>query len=589
MKRLTRLSLLCALVGTTFTVAALTPAEAEACGGTFCDGGAPLPMPVDQSGENILFVRDGTAMEAHIQIQYMGDPEKFGWVIPLTAEPTVIAPGSDPLFRNLLAASVPTYGFSRQSDSCQVPNASPDGGQGLTGGAAADDGGGDESGDEDDGVKILSTQEVGAFKVTMLTGDSAAAIVEWLDENGFEQDDEAIPILEQYLAEGHVFAAVKLTVGVGTDEIHPIMFRFESDEPCVPLRLTRIAAVEDMEIRTFFLGRARTVPRTYRHVEVNSLKIDWPNQAANYKEVVSLAVDEEHADGRAFVTEYAGPSDVVSTNGIADDRWNADTFVELAPQAVIARLGDQGLWECGESPDTFEYLCQSTHPLVQPLLDEFLPVPSGVDATQFYEDMEAYSEQIDLEAWDGVAFAAALEEVVFGPGRHGLELLADNGYLTRMYTTISPAEMTEDPMFHENGELDEVAGQRMATQRTLCNGDSIWTLPDGREVYVPAGEPWPDFDLEAPMDDKMPIAEFISEIPASGAPMRLADNQEIIDVQLRKYNQGKGWNGAEVPPGEAANDADTSGCSCRAGGGNGGVMWMFGLGVFMLGARRRWH
>ncbi len=43
--------------------------SAHACGGTFCDSG-PQAMPVDQTGENILFVMDGTTVEAHVQIQY---------------------------------------------------------------------------------------------------------------------------------------------------------------------------------------------------------------------------------------------------------------------------------------------------------------------------------------------------------------------------------------------------------------------------------------------------------------------------------------------------------------------------------------
>ena len=78
----------------------LAPAEAEACGGTFCDGG-PQPMPVDQSGENILFVRDGDFIEAHIQIQYEGEAERFGWVIPMQSVPE-FSVGSDPLFQSLL-------------------------------------------------------------------------------------------------------------------------------------------------------------------------------------------------------------------------------------------------------------------------------------------------------------------------------------------------------------------------------------------------------------------------------------------------------------------------------------------------------
>src|SRR5690606_32512003 len=87
---------------------ALSPSRAQACGGTFCDGGAP--MPVDQSGENILFVIDDGFVEAHIQIQYTGDPAKFGWVIPMQRAPEELRPGSEALFANLLAATVPQYG-----------------------------------------------------------------------------------------------------------------------------------------------------------------------------------------------------------------------------------------------------------------------------------------------------------------------------------------------------------------------------------------------------------------------------------------------------------------------------------------------
>lgn len=99
-------------------LAAWLPAEpARACGGFFCDLVNNQPIPVDQTGENILFAIDEAArtVEAHIQIQYTGDPLKFGWVIPVTAEPD-FAVGSELLFTNLLAATVPTYSFTFSSD-----------------------------------------------------------------------------------------------------------------------------------------------------------------------------------------------------------------------------------------------------------------------------------------------------------------------------------------------------------------------------------------------------------------------------------------------------------------------------------------
>ena len=54
----------------------LTTRPAAACGGTFCDSG-PRFMPVDQTGENIVFVMEPGKLEAHIQIQYKKEPAKF--------------------------------------------------------------------------------------------------------------------------------------------------------------------------------------------------------------------------------------------------------------------------------------------------------------------------------------------------------------------------------------------------------------------------------------------------------------------------------------------------------------------------------
>src|SRR5258708_1218223 len=80
---------------------------ASACGGTFCDTG-PRAMPVDQKGENVLFVVSQGQVEAHIQIQYKGDAARFAWVLPLPAIPEIEV-GSEALFQNLLAATVPRF------------------------------------------------------------------------------------------------------------------------------------------------------------------------------------------------------------------------------------------------------------------------------------------------------------------------------------------------------------------------------------------------------------------------------------------------------------------------------------------------
>jgi len=92
------------------------PRTARACGGTFCDNG-PKPMPVNQTGENIVFVMEPGMVEAHIQIQYKGEAAKFSWILPVQALPEVEV-GSQGLFDELLQATVPTYLVQTQFDSC---------------------------------------------------------------------------------------------------------------------------------------------------------------------------------------------------------------------------------------------------------------------------------------------------------------------------------------------------------------------------------------------------------------------------------------------------------------------------------------
>lgn len=532
---------------------AMAPQRAEACGGTFCDAG-PQPMPVDQSGENILFILDGEDVEVHIQIQYEGDPSKFAWVIPLTAVPE-FSIGSEQLFANLLSGTVPTYGFTTTQDDCPmasnaVPGGRGDAGAGLTGAPA------DEGEDGGGGPQIVLQQTVGAYEITVLEGGSAAEVITWLDANGYQQDPDAEPILEQYLAEGHLFGAIKLTGGAGVEQIHPIVLRYRSNEPCVPLRLTRIAAVEDMEVRTFFLGNGRVVPSNYRHVLVNPLKIDWLSLGANYKEVITAAVDVEHANGRAFVTEYAGDSAVVPSDLLTSPQWNAEAFRTATAVGLAAELQAQGLASCNEWDG-----CQLVHPLVGGLVGEFLALAPGVSVEQYLDCPECEAP----DEWDAEGFADAFAERIVAPGQHAEELLARWSHVTRMYTILSPHEMTEDPIFHARGDLPDVAATRQGDRRIRCSNDIVFTLPDGRRVFIPAGASWPEFP------DQMPWEEEVAEIPASGAPIILADRTSEIDQLLDEYNIAAGY------------DADScEGCSVRRDDAPG--RWALGMVALLLGA-----
>ncbi|MEZ4427686.1 MAG: DUF2330 domain-containing protein [Nannocystaceae bacterium] len=569
------------LCATAAALALLAPRIADACGGLFCDAG-PMTTPVDQTGENILFVMNGAQVEAHIQIQYDPDTDadQFAWVIPLQALPA-FSVGSDPLITNLLAGTVPSYQLLNTFDDC--------GDQGFptttdpsTGGFGTDGSPGDSGTGGEPGPEVILQTTVGAFDIVVLQGEDTPGLMQWLGDNGYQQDPDAAPIFDEYLKEGYLFAAFKLTNGAGVDQIHPIVLTFDTGEACVPLRLTRIAAKEDMEVRTFFLGEARVAPRNYRHVIVNPLKIDWLNLqgvAANYKEVITQAVDALKSDGHGFVTEYAGASSVVGQGGLHDPSWQAAPFVGAQPTAVVDTLEAQGIMAC------FANMCEYYHPLVEGLLREFLPVPDGLAADDFYACLECYPDSIDPNAWDGQAFADAYQQRVIDPGLHAVDLLNTWPYLTRMYTTISPGEMTVDPFFHENPQLPDVSASRAAVRRNLCTGDAVVRIPDGREVYVPQGEGWPAFV------DELPYEEDIEETMQSGAPVSLVDNTALINSKLDEWNSAHNWprdfneGGTETDAAGGTGGLPEGGCGCRSAGPGGAL----GLGLLLLtlGVRRR--
>lgn len=585
------------IVGLGSSIPLAIPTPAHACGGTFCDAGPnvmdPEAMPVDQTGETIVFAVDETHVEAHIQINY--DPEagaeRFAWLIPIMGQQPEFTVGSQQLFLNLQNATVPSYGYINNQESCGFGGGDFDDGwdgdwdgcDGSGGGGGAAPGGGDEEVGEDGGttgggVEVVSNTTVGAFDIVVLDAETTEDLMIWLGDNEFFQDPLAEPILQEYVEDGAMFAAIRLSNAADVGEIHPITMRYEGSEPCVPIRLTRIAAQEDMDIRAFFLADSRVYPSNYRHVELNPLKLDWIGLADNYKEVVTLAIDTPMVDGHGFVTEYAGRTEAIPREGLFEPSWDHVPFQSATALEAPGLLMQQGLLSCDGSE-----LCTEEHPLVGGLLATYLPVPEGVSAGSFYECMECYEELVDLEAWDAALFARDLRERIIAPGEHAQQLLDDHAFVTRLYTTLSPHEMTLDPTFHvEEGDeslLDDTAVT--ATRYFSCGGTiEMQGLPGDRTVRLATFDQWPDIS-----PNEMPFAQRITEHIPEAAPVVLSDETEQIDELLALWNAGvstrsRAANSCWGPDAEDPNAR--AGCGCRSD--DRGTGWSWALIGLALGA-----
>ncbi len=577
------------------------PSPAAACGGTFCDGGNG-GMPVDQTGETIVFAQGGGFVEAHVQINYEGgDASEFSWIVPVPEVPEIEV-GSLAFIEALRSATVPSYGITTGTNACNGTDT------GISSGFITDPDGGGASVDPE--LEIIELSTAGAFEYVILQGGTSASMMQWLADNGYAPNPLGPGLFDTYIDEGSVFVAFRLRHFAGIEDLHPVVIRYPGTEPCIPIRLTAVAAREDMDIRALFLGESRVLPTNYRHVRLNNLRLDWLQRAPAYAQVVGLAIDE--AGGRGFVTEYAGDSDVVDSTAVDATAFDPTAFVGIDPLGVVDVLVSQGLMTCTDS-------CAYTHELVPLLLREFFPAPAAVDPNIMYACLSCYERLLDLDAWDEASFIERYREFISDPMNHSSDLLQTWPYLTRLYTRISPSEMTADPMFAEVEGLGPVPNVLGAQRNTdVCCDDSV-VLPDGATVRLTNNGSWPDWSSD------MPYAAVIQQYQPAGPPANELDNLATINAELAAYNAGIAASlgcgggtstGGDGSSGDDTNDSavdppDTSGTSsataggttgpgdssggsgglddaggCRTGGrGSGGLAGL--LGIMLLALRRR--
>ncbi|MCI0570891.1 MAG: DUF2330 domain-containing protein [Myxococcaceae bacterium] len=499
----------------------LVPSEALACGGFFCSR-----VPVDQSGENIVFGVHGRRVEAHVQIQYQGEAEKFAWVVPVPSLPG-LSIGSPALFTFLAQATQPQFQleWTRTCTSFQWPwmdvaneSASP-GSRGADGGV-------------EPGVVVVSQEEVGPFDAAILQATDAQALRTWLVDNGYDLTSVGSDLLEPYVGTDAYFVALKLQKDRDVGDLRPIVLTMEDAAPGIPIRLTAVAARPDMPIRAYVLAEKRAVPVNYRHVLLNPTRVDWLNGGANYAALASGAVDE--AGGHAFLTEFAGPSAPLAAGF---GRGSFDT-------AALARLT--------HPVDFMRGIMQQSFPsdgTLLALLRRYIPLPqalrsNGVTEQSFYNFMEQFRADIDSDpgraAFDAAGFAAELEESIVEPLARADALLDAHPYLTRLFTTMSAAEMTKDPEFDSNPDAPDVSNiHRAKASEESCEADFSQRririeLPDGT------------FFLTRRADGPLttgPGALRVEQFSNTGGPTVLQDNAAGMAAAVRAVGGGVGGEG----------------------------------------------
>jgi hypothetical protein len=505
-------------LATILVVGAWPVARAWACG-CFAQ-----PNPVQrtvQAGERIVFAQRGEQIEMHVQVNYAGDADEFGWLLPVPSVPE-LTPGTDQLFAALDVLTRPQFFLQQRFDS------SCDGvlerGFGGTDGTDFGDPVSDSVGGEaPPSSPVVSRENVGAFDAVVLDATDADAMFAWLAEEEFIVPVDAnSAAIQPYLGPDRYFVALKLRSDRDTGDIQPLVLEFQAGGPVIPVTLTQVGATADMPVVVWVLGESRAIPRNYRHTTLNLEHLDWFSNGSNYVEVVTAAVDE--AEGaHSFVTEYAQPLGRTPPAFATPDLAASSVEAVTNLQELVNVLQGGGL--------PFDAKLVG-------LLRDFVPFPEeqagaqGLDADTFYGLLFflVNSGQIDgsVIPVDGGALAGELFTEVVEPLERARELFDDFGYLTRMFTTLSPDEMTLDPSFNFSTALADVDNVQQATFTQFCDGDRLldqgWLeLPDGRRFATSA----PGWQTRIGAVDA-PFSARIEALRMDRAPDLLVDNSDRL-------------------------------------------------------------
>ncbi|MCO4762924.1 MAG: DUF2330 domain-containing protein [Myxococcales bacterium] len=573
--------------------ALVTPQHADACGGCFntvppaAPGQPSNGLAVVQDAERVFFSHNPKSgiTRVWVEVRYSGAAEDFGWVLPVPKVPTIsvgTSIGLD-LIDNATGARFKLNNGGLENcrnpqDGCEpqktdsFADATAGGAQDM---ASSSDASSPAPAGEAPTVTVLDQGQSGPYDYTVLKSNSAKALQDWLDTRGYKSPATAKPIIQSHLDKGDVFVAIKLSNGKGVNLIRPIVLEMKDSDPCVPLRLTSIAAAEEMSVRVTLAGPGRAVPKNMLHVEINPALINWLGAGSNYENVIAAAIDE--AAGRGFVTEYAGNGSNLANKDYSDKKLDtsgldgaknlqdvavwlygtgktwlhkdaAQIFVEKAgiiePIYKTWGIKDQAkalgqLWVCGAiwsgaAPGAAVGGLDASGGTAGCVLAG----ASVVNPSKVLSSDAAIARKVD-----GKALGAALQAEISEPLMQLMGDIAKAPKVTRLAMRIGPLEMDRDPIFDFNSGLPDVKRDHTATLTNVCS--TGWLPADQIRITIPTVGSYlmPVSTKSSATDPRFknaPFARNVQVLDDSGLPIAVAPAQvDLVDTALAGAEIGK--------------------------------------------------
>ncbi|MBM4343629.1 MAG: DUF2330 domain-containing protein [Deltaproteobacteria bacterium] len=499
MKKLSFLTL-AALAGT------LVPATGLACGGCFSPPTNDTQQIVVQNAERVLFWRNEATKTSYVWIEvvYAGLAKDFGWVLPVPKQPKV-GVGTQLVFDALdrrMGARAALQ--SAAQENCRDPRSGcePKASTAADAGAAAMDVGAgapwydaaERGPPKVPGVDVLDSGFTGPYEYAVIKGSDADKLHEWLTKAGYATPDKAKPILQVHATKGDVFVAIKLQNGQGINAIRPVTLEMPDAEPCVPLRLTSIAAQNDMTVTVTVAGTGRAVVKNHFDVVVNPLRLTLldaqdpqacPPEAApgavchrpkNYGQVLAAAIDE--AQGHAFATEASLAGSAIGKLSPLQD-LNLQPLSEAKTLLAVANFVAQtDLPLTGEIMTALQPAVSNAGPIFMQATQaeawgalkacaKYWNLPGAQDSCPSGKLTLSKAKLLSVQA-NGDGVSKSLKQGIIDPLFLVGDAVGKATRATRLVLRISPDEMDRDPVFAFAPSLPEVAPVWAVQHNQVC-------------------------------------------------------------------------------------------------------------------------
>ena len=173
----------------------------------------------DNNTRGLLVFQDGTE-KLILEPSFTGNATQFGLVVPLPANPD-INEAPEKIFQELEDLTNPI--IERRDFEMFAPNAAVQSGS----------------------VTVIQQKDVGDYTVTVLTADTANALIQWLKDNGYNYNPSDEANFNYYVQKGgFYFVAMKVNMsaaridaqGFLSGRLRPIEFAFNTPDPMLPIR-----------------------------------------------------------------------------------------------------------------------------------------------------------------------------------------------------------------------------------------------------------------------------------------------------------------------------------------------------------------